>query len=210
MFNLGYPFVMLTGVDGNGNTEILAAIIVIEETEENYRWAFETFVSENAEACHNVRCIMTNKDGVCRTILSSLFSCPLYICIFHVAQIFNRTFTYNNYGIRKAVREKCLQYCSDMMWSPTDEIYNRHYNAFMNDNSVPQDIKQYFNNNWAGITEEWCVRFMVKGNFNNRTNNRIESLHQKLKAALGTKLTLMEFAVRFFDFLLVHQADRDH
>ena len=82
-------------MDGNGITEMYGVFDLVEETEANYMWCLKKFVSANKEACAKVKCLMTDKDGVLRTVLPKFFKCLLYICIFHVAQIFNRTLTYH-------------------------------------------------------------------------------------------------------------------
>lgn len=169
VFKLKYSLVFIVGVDGNGITEMYGVFDLVEETEANYMWRLKKFVSANKEACAKVNCLMTDKDGVLRTVLPKFFRCPLYICIFHVAQIFNRTFTYHNYSINMMQREFCLECASNMLWSETDDVYNHFYKMLINNALLLQDLKDYFNNGWHNIQLQWCVRFMTEGNLNFKT-----------------------------------------
>lgn len=52
----------------------------------------------------------------------------------------------------------------------------------------------YFDDNWLPITEQWVKFHVVKHHiFGNRTNNRLESLNQKLKAVIAKYSTMTTF-----------------
>lgn len=55
-------------------------------------------------------------------------------------------------------------------------------------------VIQYFDRNWHGITEQWVKFHVVQHHmFGNRTNNRLESLNQKIKAVVAKYSTLPMF-----------------
>ena len=109
IFRLGYTLVLITNIDGNGQTEIVVVFIMADETEETFRWCLNRFKNENPTLSEGIKCIMADKDLAARDLLKELFECPVYICIFHVEQIFNRTYTYNKMGVDKDTRIKCLK-----------------------------------------------------------------------------------------------------
>ena len=97
-----------------------------------------------------------------------------------------------------------------MIYSTSDDEYQLLEDELLGDELVPIRLKDNFRKNWANITDECCARNMVNGNFNNRTNNRLEALNEKIKEAIGTELILMEFGEQFFDFLRIHCMERDN
>lgn len=55
-------------------------------------------------------------------------------------------------------------------------------------------VTQYFNDNWHDIRQQWVKYFNVKHHcFGQRTNNRIESLNQKLKSVITKYSSLPSF-----------------
>ena len=74
----------------------------------------------------------------------------------------------------------------------SDEDYKVLEDDLLTDDTVSNRVKTNFRKNWAPITDEWCVGKMINGNFNNRTNNRLESFHKKVKEEIETELTLIE------------------
>lgn len=84
-----------------------------------------------------------------------------------------------------------------MVYAQNQREYDNSYRALEHINSP--ELMSYFNNNWNNITEQW-VGFKVNRhlNFENRTNNRLESRNQKIKSVVAKYSRLK----RFFDDLL--------
>ena len=76
---------------------------------------------------------------------------------------------------------------------------------------APQSIKDYFNNNWYSIREEWVIGFMFStGNFLNATNNKLESINGKLKQVVSKFSSLECFIEQFFVILPVLRNERSY
>lgn len=70
---------------------------------------------------------------------------------------------------------------------------------------------QYFNDNWHLIRNEWVEGHKNKyTNFLNSTNNRLESINQKLKAVVSSHSTLLEFNKQLQSCLSSLRVERDH
>ena len=102
-------------IDGNGATEIVAVCIVTRETVSyKFFFLFQTFLTNlkkhNESACMKIQSCIADKDMVARKILKEMFGIPVYICIWHIMQIFRRTITKDEMNVTKEEREQCLQY----------------------------------------------------------------------------------------------------
>ena len=68
-----------------------------------------------------------------------------------------------------------------------------------------------FNEQWHPIKAQWVMGIKYKsGNFLNGTNNRLESINQKLKSVINRYSSLEEFVDKFFLVLRVLRSERDH
>ena len=74
-----------------------------------------------------------------------------------------------------------------------------------------KSVIEYFNTNWHPIKEEW-VECLKSNNitFQNRTNNRIECINQKLKAVITKHSCLHQFFIQFLEAVDSLRTERDH
>ena len=90
--------------------------------------------------------------------------------------------------ITRGERTACLDYIIKMAYAKSEVEYNSLYTQFLN--FAPQPVKNYFDGSWHPIRDEWIMRpKFATGNFLNATNNRLESLNDKLKQVI-TKFSL--------------------
>lgn len=90
-----------------------------------------------------------------------------------------------------------LEIINKMVYAGSEEAYQVHYNELKNTKLKP--VLSYFDANWHNIRQEWVEG--LKGrhkNLLNSTNNRVESINQKLKT-VRTKYTGI---VQFFRDML--------
>ena len=81
---LRMPFYLMTAIDGNGETEIIAAFIVISEEEHMIRQMTQLFKDKNPKWT-DIKVVLTDKDMVERTVFSEeIPNSELQICLFHV------------------------------------------------------------------------------------------------------------------------------
>lgn len=187
-------FVLLLCVNGEGSSIIVGAGLLAGEDTENFIWLLTCFVE-----CHPnaklIKSIMSDKCAKERAALRKLFpGVPLYICRFHSMQIFDRTLLVKigNKKIRDEVKEILIK----LIYSSSEAKYMQEYDKLCS--TAPQTVVNYFNDNWHEIRELWCEFGMVNFNLGNLTNNRLESINQKLKQIIKKNSSLMDFLTNFF------------
>lgn len=96
-----------------------------------------------------------------------------------------------------------------MVYAESSGAYGKCYRSLQS-MRCPQ-LQSYFDDNWHNIQEQW-VGYLVNQhlNFGDRSNNRLESLNQKIKSVV-TKYSNLG---RFFDGLITlttsYNVERDH
>ena len=59
-------------------------------------------------------------------------------------------------------------------------------------------VTEYYNNNWHNIKSEWVEGLKSrKINFNESTNNRLESFFQKLKSCVTARISIKDLITKF-------------
>lgn len=195
MFSLNdrrMPLVILLIVDGNGESQIVGLFLAISEIADILNALLAHFKDDNPK--HNeIDVILTDKGHANLNAVSAQFpNAAHHLCVFHVAQAFEREITTIKRQITIKQRNTCLSILNKMMYCQSQNQYNLLYNELL-DTRCAQVI-EYFNNNWHNITEQW-VRFHITKHmmFGNATTNRVESLNQKLKAVIEKYSSLPRF-----------------
>ena len=112
-------------------------------------------------------------------------------------------------NIKLIEKNACLEYITKMAYSTSETEYNTVHKQFVE--TAPKSCAKYFEDNWHPIREEWVMGFMfTTGNFLNRTNNRLESLNQKLKSGIDKRSSLEYFFRDFFSLLSVLRNEVDY
>ena len=123
-------------------TQIAAVGILANESKVTLTAFFNIFKSENKEACTKMKCIMTDKDMIERTVINDVFPhVSLYLCQFHVLKIFSRTITTTQMKITAAERDEALRLFRKLTKSKSEEEYNVHYETF--EKTVRNSVKNY-------------------------------------------------------------------
>nr|XP_047141062.1 zinc finger SWIM domain-containing protein 1-like [Hydra vulgaris] len=125
--------------------------------------------------------IMSDKVMSERQILGIEFpQANLDLCLFHVLRTFRRELTLEKMGITSEERRLCLEILQKMTYAKTEEDYANLYQSLKS--TKINSVICYFEDNWHKIHNEW-VEGLKSTNltFLNRTNNRLESLNQKIK-----------------------------
>ena len=192
--------------DSNGQSEIVAVALIVNEDKESMLWIMNTFKLRNEEWA-KVRVVMGDKDMNERnTIKQSFPSANVLICLFHTLRTFRREVTC---GITSGQRSTVLEYLQKIAYASSDDEYARLYEEFKQ--SLPKAVLDYFNNNWHCINDEWTLKLKgCCGTFLNSTNNRLESINAKLKQTISRNSSLEEFVNKFFVILTSLRTERDH
>ena len=80
-------------------------------------------------------------------------------------------------------------------YSKSEEVYESNRKQ-LNDTGFTR-VAEYFESNWHPIWHEWVACFITSFNFNTRTNNRFESINQKINRVCSAFSDLQTF---FRDF----------
>ena len=209
LLELRFPVYIILVEDGNGQSEIAAVFLMLEETEESMSQMMSFFKKENPN-WELVRVLMGDKDLTQRDVLVKAFpSASLLICLFHTFRSFRREVTTEKMGITSGQRNLCLEILQQLAYCTSEQKYQEIYSRFCD--SAPSTVLEYFNSNWHPIRQQWAMGMKYSsGNFLNSTNNRLESLNAKLKSVIARYSSFEEFVDKFFLVCRVLRSERDH
>lgn len=191
--------------DSNGLSEIASVALTVHEDTETFRAILECFRTENLDTCEKIKCFKADKDLLERDLLKEIFKVPVYI---YTLKIFSREITKERIGKSLLTRQEILKMLEALAYSPSEEVYAAKYSEFST--KAPKKVLEYYNENWHPIKNEWTVFSMACGNLSNRTNNRMESINNKIKQVVPKRSTLVCFLENFFEWLNSHKYERDH
>ena len=194
-------------VDGNGCLEIIGICILPHENEESFFWLIRKLQDLNPVACSKIKSCMTDKDMVARKQIKELLEVPAYICSFHVQPIFHRIISISNMEINKEEIKKSKKFLQILLYARSENVYMEIYKEFCKE--VPKTVLDYYNDNWHNIRHEWVRGHFTDSNFKKATNNRVESLNQKLKLFLPRCNYLTDFFKDYFGFLRIHNNEHN-
>ena len=145
----------------------------------------QTFKQHN-EAWSKVRCVMADKDKTERDVMRQELpdACSTSCARFDVRCRRISSPSPSSRELRPSSRElRPSTYYRGWHTPHPPEAYERIYAEFCA--SVPQAVRTYFDRNWHGIRQEWVAcHKRGHGNYMTDTNNRLESINQKLKAVV--------------------------
>ena len=207
--DLQMPLYVLMVVDGNGESEIICLWLTQCEDKVTLGVLVDEFKKHN-ENWEFVRCIMSDKDITERDVLTErLPNAKLLICLFHTLRNMRHEISTDKLGISQAERIMCLEVLSKMAYSKDGDEYNLLHDQLKQ--CAPKPVLEYFQKNWHGIREQWvdglknsCCNYM------NRTNNRVESINQKLKMVISRYSGITQFFQDLMKCLSSLEIERDH
>ena len=191
---LRMPLYILLAEDGNGESEIVAIFLVANEEGSTIRKMVEIF-----KKCNPSWAKYKDKDFTEREVFASEFpEAKLLICLFHTQRTFRREVTTEKMGITSEERNLCLEILQKMTYARNLEQYEELHTELRA--TEIESVVSYFEENWHPIHMQWVEGLKsTNATYLNRTNNRIESINQKIKSVCS-KFSDLE---TFFDELLV-------
>ena len=209
LLELRFPVYVMLIEDGNGLSEVIALFMLLEETAESISAMVNVFKKHNSE-WENVRVLMADKDMTERNVFASAFpQAKLLICLYHTFRTFRREVVMDKMGISSGQRALSLELLQQMAYAISEDAYSELYTRFCA--CVPAIVASYFDANWHPIHDQWVLGMKyASGNFLNNTNNRLESINQKLKSVISRYSSLEEFIEKFFLILRVLRSERDY
>ncbi|KAL1433946.1 hypothetical protein MTO96_012085 [Rhipicephalus appendiculatus] len=153
---------------------------------------------------------MADKGLLERDLLKESFpQSKVLICVLHTLKTFRREIACNKMHISAEERDQALALLQKMVLSRSSEKFEELHQEF--DDNVWKGIRSHYDKNLRPIKDEWFTgpKFMSE-NFNNTTNNRIESLNAKLKSVIKKNSSLEQLVCSLFTVLNALSDERDH
>ena len=150
--------------------------------------------------------IMTDKDFIESDALKAEFpDATILICLFHVLRTFRREITSDKLGITSAERSLVLEIIHAKMAVGYAELHQDLVGANL------KSVNDYFDTNWHPIREQWVDGLKNENiTFQNHTNNRIESINQKLMSVITKYSSLPQFFSQLVIALDSLSTEHDH
>ena len=206
---LRMPLYLMLIVDGNGQSEIVAAFLTILETREAITAMVQAFKLHNPN-WSLTKVVISDKDFTERAVFQAEFpGASLVICLFHTLRSMKREVTCEKLGLRPGDRDHALEILTKLAYSSSADEYNKHYLELQG--CGLRSVIAYYNTNWHPIRQQWVECF--KGaNFTagERTNNRLESINAKIKSVCSKYASLSTFFEQFSAVLACLRNERDH
>lgn len=179
--------------------------VVANESEENIQSMVDIFKEQNPKWTEG-KTVMTDKDFVEREVFSGSFpDAKLRICLFHVLRTFRREITAEKMSVTKTQRDSLLETLQKLAYSRTIEEYETNKRMLLDKKITAAE--SYFMNSWDPIKEQWVVGLTESASLGNRTNNRVESLNQKIKQVIDKNAKFDAFASDLVNFLHMHRTE---
>ena len=207
--DLRMPLYLMLVIDSNGESEIVAAFVVVNEEETSIRTMISIFKEQNP-SWKETKVALTDKDMVERKVLKSeMPQISLLLCLFHALHTFKREITTEKMEFTSAQRTTVLKVLQRITYSPSEEEYTRNYHDLLA-LEIPT-VTEYFNKNWHSIRTQW-VEGLKRQSFSlgERTTNRVESTFQKIKSVTSSSLPLQEFLKILLKMISTFRTERQH
>ncbi|OXU17032.1 hypothetical protein TSAR_001789 [Trichomalopsis sarcophagae] len=167
--------------DGNFLTEIVGVGIVRREDQDTMDWIMSSFKKHHHNNFQIIKYFMSDKNQTQRQAVKKI--CPnivLLICLYHTIQIWKRQLSKMNLSSKQ--KEFYLDELKKLAYAENINIYEYRLREMVKE--CPECILSYFFQNWDDIKLQWTCYNEHHGTFYNRTNNRTESINQKLKQVI--------------------------
>ena len=125
--NLKLPLFIMLVEDGNGESCVAGLFFCQDEERDTIREMINIFKVNNPNWT-KIRTIMADKDMKERDVmLEEIPQAKLLLCKYHTQRTFKREVTTEKMGIDTDSCEFCLEKLSKMVWSRSEEDYERHH-----------------------------------------------------------------------------------
>ena len=88
-------------------------------------------------------------------------------------------------NLPKNTNIKIKKYVQQLVFAHSEKKYDQIFSKMMSDPDLDDEFYTYFMINWVPIKHMWCQYYRnARLNLGDSTNNRLESLNQKIKILL--------------------------
>ena len=206
---LRMPLFLMLIVDGNGQSEIVAAFLTVLETHQAITAMIQAFKVHNPNWSFT-KVVITDKDFTERAVFQAEFPrASLIICLFHTHRSMKREITCEKLGLRPGNRDHALEILMKLAYSSSADEYDQHYLELQG--CGLRSVIAYYNSNWHPIRQQWVECFKgTNYTAGGRTNNRLESINAKIKSVCSKYASLSAFFDQFSAVLACIRNERDH
>lgn len=149
LLEMRFPVYIMLVENGNGQSEIAAVFLLMDETELSISYMVKAFKKHNSD-WKSVRVIMADKDMTERTVFAAAFpQAELLICLFHTFRTFRREIVTDKMGITSGQRNLCLEIVQQLAYATNEESYSNIYIA----GSVNQLLLQFLSISMSSGTQ---------------------------------------------------------
>ncbi|TYH66346.1 hypothetical protein ES332_D06G116500v1 [Gossypium tomentosum] len=198
-------FVQIVGVTSTNKTFSVAFAFIINEKVENYNWAL-TCLKLTLEECMYPCVIVTDRELALMNACQQVFpDATRLLCRWHITENIKKHY-------RQSIKSQHEWDSFRTMWtvlveSPTWILYTENYRKLQSMLSEYLSVLKYLDQVWLSKYKEmfmlvWIDRHL---NFGERTTNRVESQHAKLKKYLCAKNSSLDKFVGCIDQIMKSQ-----
>ena len=202
------PLYAIVIIDGNMETHPVCFFLVAREDEATLRKMVQIFKEQN-EKWTETRIVISDKDFTERLVFKTeMPEITMQICLFHVLRSFAREITTEKSNITSEQKKRLLEILQQIAYAQTENEYNAKHEQLK---EFGRSVEIYFDQNWHPIREEWCETYKRQSfNFCTRTNNRIESMFQKIKSVVKSRVDLKVLVEQIFGLVKTLRQERSH
>jgi len=207
--NVRMPLYVLLCVGPNGESAVVCVFLTVAEDTATLATALDKFKERN-DQWPSIKTVMTDKDMAEREAIRQQFpDATLLLCLFHVMWAMSREITTAKMGIREEQRCQALKALQSIAYASSENQYNVLHAQLTA--TMPAAVVQYFDTHWHPCRQEWVHCWQQQNvTFGEWTNNRIESINQRLKAVIRTGSTLPVFFKDLTATLACMRQERSH
>ncbi|XP_035667340.1 uncharacterized protein LOC118410003 isoform X1 [Branchiostoma floridae] len=186
--NLNMPLFTITVMDGDGVGQPVGYVILTDETKSSIVTALQLFLQHNPQSAA-VRTVIIDKDpSEIAAVSEVLPHADVIICLFHTMKALKEAA--RQHVKDREVHEEVTKLIKKLAYSLTEESYDEAFGELVSLEGA-EGFAGYYTRQWHNIRTQWVKCFTDRyTNYGNRTNNRVESSHDKLKKLLRGKVTL--------------------
>ncbi|KAL3889975.1 hypothetical protein ACJMK2_002287 [Sinanodonta woodiana] len=185
---LRMPLYLLIVEDGYGQGRIVGFSLVANEKRETLK----NLIGEFGQI-HNlekVKTVVVDKDqNEIAAVQKFMPEISIQLCKFHIMQAFARKL--KKCAVTQEVQGTITQLVRQMVYAKSKTAYDNSFGQLHN--VAPQQFVDYYHKNWLESAPMWCAyQTNMHINLGNTTNNRMESMNQKIKDVLHMNLSVPE------------------
>ena len=143
-------------------------------------------------AWEKTKTVLSDKDFMERAVYRKHFpNAHLQLCLFHVLRAMRREIHVEKMHIRLEQKNLCLELIQKLAYSSSEEMYSQNLEQLKQTGIQP--VIDYICHSWDPIKDQWVIGLKQSCHYNNNTNNRLESINQKLKQVISRFSNLKQF-----------------